>query len=77
MSRYHPVVKPRQTTVRLPQELADEAEAVARVQGVSVNSLIVEALSAEIERVRADVDFTSRANRLLERDKELLDRLAR
>ncbi|HEX7277120.1 MAG TPA: YlcI/YnfO family protein [Acidimicrobiales bacterium] len=77
MSRYYPVVKPRQTTVRLPQELADEAEAVARVQGVSVNSLIVEALSAEIERVRADVDFTSRAKRLLERDKELLDRLAR
>jgi hypothetical protein len=63
--------------VRLPQELADEAEAVARVQGVSVNSLIVEALSAEIERVRADADFTSRAKRLLERDKELLDRLAR
>ena len=77
MSRYHQLVKPRQTTVRLPQELADEAEAVARVQGVSVNSLIVEALSAEIERVRADVDFISRAKRLLERDKELLDRLAR
>jgi post-segregation antitoxin (ccd killing protein) len=77
MSRYHQLVKPRQTTVRLPQELADEAEAVARVRGVSVNSLIVEALSAEIERVRADADFTSRAKRLLERDKELLDRLAR
>ncbi len=76
MSRYHQLMKPRQTTVRLPPELADEAEAVARVQGVSVNSLIVEALSAEIERVRADVDFTSRAMRLLERDKELLDRLA-
>ena len=71
------LVKPRQTTVRLPQELAEEAEAVARVRGVSVNSLIVEALSAEIERVRGDVDFTSRAKRLLERDKELVDRLAR
>ncbi len=70
-------MKPRQTTVRLPPELADEAEAVARVRGVSVNSLIVEALSAEIERVRADVDFISRAKRLLARDKELLERLAR
>ena len=77
MSRYHQLMKPRQTTVRLPQELADEAEAIAPVQGVSVNSLIVEALSAEIERVRADVDFTPPAKRLLERDKELLDRLAR
>jgi predicted transcriptional regulator len=66
----------KQTTVRLPDELADEAEAVARVRGMSVNSLIVESLSAEIERVRSDKDFTRRALRLLERDKELLERLA-
>lgn len=67
----------KQTTVRLPDELADAAEAVARVKGVSVNSLIVESLAAEIEKVRADKDFRSRARRLLERDKELLERLAK
>ncbi|HUV09535.1 MAG: YlcI/YnfO family protein [Acidimicrobiia bacterium] len=67
----------KQTTVRLPDELADEAEAVARVRGTSVNALIVESLSAEIERVRTDKDFTARARKLLERDQELLDRLAR
>ncbi|HEY1830095.1 MAG TPA: YlcI/YnfO family protein [Acidimicrobiales bacterium] len=67
----------KQTTVRLPEDLADQAEAVARVKGTSVNALIVESLTAEIARVRADKDFTSRATRLLERDKELLDRLAR
>ena len=67
----------KQTTVRLPTELADEAEAVARVRGTSVNQLIVESLRAEIDRVRTDDDFTSRAKRLLERDKALLDRLAR
>ena len=67
----------RQTTVRLPDDLADQAEAVARVRGTSVNALIVESLEAEIERVRADKDFTARARTLLERDKELLDRLAR
>jgi predicted transcriptional regulator len=67
----------KQTTVRLPDDLADEAEAVARVRGTSVNALIVESLSAEIERVRADKDFTARARKLLERDQELLDRLAR
>jgi predicted transcriptional regulator len=66
----------KQTTVRLPEDLADQAEAVARVKGTSLNSLIVESLSAEIERVRADRDFTSRARKLLARDKELLDRLA-
>jgi predicted transcriptional regulator len=68
---------PKQTTVRLPDELADEAEAVARVKGTSVNQLIIDSLSSEIERVRADDDFASRAKRLIERDKELLERLAK
>lgn len=67
----------KQTTVRLPDQLADDAEAVARVEGTSVNSLIVDALRNEIERVRGDKDFTSRAKKLLERDKELLERLAK
>jgi len=63
----------KQTTFRL----ADQAEAVARVKGSSLNALIVDSLRAEIKRVRADKDFTTRANQLLQRDKELLDRLAR
>jgi predicted transcriptional regulator len=67
----------KQTTVRLPEDLAEQAEAVARVKGTSVNALIIESLSAEIARVRADKEFTTRASRLLKRDKELLDRLAR
>jgi hypothetical protein len=75
-SRYHDVM-PRQTTVRLPDELADEAEAVARVRGESVNQLIINSLAAEIERVRADDGFISRAKKLLERDSEILDRLAK
>jgi len=66
----------KQTTVRLPDELAETAEAVARVKGVSVNALITESLSAEIARVKADKDFMARMKKLLERDKELLDRLA-
>jgi len=67
----------KQTTVRLPDELADEAEAVARVRGTSLNTLIVDSLATEIDRVRSDKEFTSRARELLKRDKELLDRLAR
>ena len=66
----------KQTTVRLPEGLAETAEAVARVKGVSVNALITESLSAEIARVKADKDFMARMKRLLERDQELLDRLA-
>lgn len=67
----------KQTTVRLPEELAEDAEAVARVKGTSVNQLMVDALTEEIRRVQADEDFTERAKRLLERDKELLERLAK
>jgi exosome complex RNA-binding protein Csl4 len=67
----------KQTTVRLPEDLAEDAEAVARVKGTSVNQLIVDSLASGIERVRSDKDFTQRARRLLERDKELLDRLAK
>ena len=67
----------KQTTVRWPEDLAEDAEAVARVRGTSVNQLIVDSLAAEIDRVRADDDFTGRARRLLQRDKELLERLAK
>ena len=76
MSRYHDIMT-KQTTVRLPEELADQAEAVARVQGKSVNALIVDSLAAEVARVRSDKDFTKRARQLIERDQELLDRLAK
>ena len=75
-SRYHELMT-RQTTVRIPDELADQAEAVARVRGISINTLILESLTGEIERVRSDKDFTERARRLLERDKELIERLAK
>lgn len=67
----------KQTTVRLPEELATEAEAVARIQGTSVNALIAASLRAEIERVRVDQDFTTRARDVIEHDRELLERLAR
>ena len=41
-----------------------------------MNQLVIDSLRAEIERVRTDEDFTSRAKRLMQRDRELLDRLA-
>lgn len=43
----------------------------------STNHLNIDSLVKEIDRVRADHDFTTRARRLLERDKELLERLAK
>ena len=75
MSRYHDPV-PKQTTVRLPEDLADQIDAVARAQGTSVNQLIIDALHNEIDRVRQDAEFRSRVKRLVERDRRILDRLA-
>ena len=64
------------TTVRLPEQLADEVEAVARGRGVSVNAVVVDALSAEIERVKADTEFMAHLRALTEHYREILDRLA-
>lgn len=41
------------------------------------NRPIIDSLAAEIERVHADTGFTQRAKRLLRRDRELLERLAK
>jgi predicted transcriptional regulator len=67
----------RQTTIRLPDDLADQAEAVARVRGVSLNTLFVEAITAEVDRARASKAFNERARELRRREKELLKRAAR
>ncbi|QGG95435.1 ribbon-helix-helix protein, CopG family [Actinomarinicola tropica] len=64
------------TTVRLPEDLADTAEVVARARGVSVNQVILDALQAEVDRVRQDEEFMTLLHTLVERDKEILDRLA-
>jgi predicted DNA-binding protein len=77
ISCYHDVMTEKKTTtVRLPEELAETVEVVARGKGVSVNALVIDALTAEIERVRHDEDFMSRLEELTRRDKEILDRLA-
>ncbi len=66
----------RTTTVRIPEDLAEEADIVARGRGISVNALMLEALHAEIERVKSDDEFMETLRALTERDKEILDRLA-
>lgn len=73
---YHDGMPRKPTTVRIPEELASTAEVVARARGVSVNSLILEALQAEIDRVKHDKDFMAVLRSHVERDKEILDRLA-
>lgn len=60
----------------MPDDLAETAEVVARGRGISINALLVDALRAEIDRVKQDEDFMAKLRGLTERDKEILDRLA-
>ncbi len=64
------------TTVRMPEELANTVEVVARGRGISVNALVIDALIAEIEKVKDDDEFMVTLHKVIERDKEILDRLA-
>lgn len=76
-SCYHGGMSRKTTTVRLPEDLADQVEVVARGRGVSVNAVVVDALLAEVERVKTDKQFMAHLRKVTERDKEILDRLAK
>lgn len=67
----------KQTTLRLPDDLADQAEVVAAVRNISVNQLAIEALQAEISRMKVDDQFIIDFKLHSKKHKNLLDRLAR
>ena len=64
-------------TLRLTAEQADELEAVARVEGISVSAVVRDAIAEHIERRRKDKAFRERLRTVMERDREILERLAR
>jgi len=76
IARYYDGTVRKVTTVRMPEELAEQVEVVARGRGVSVNTVVINALCAEIERVKSDREFMSHLRALTERDRQILDRLA-
>ncbi len=67
----------RALTVRLDDELAADAEALARAEGKSLNETVKLALREALERRRHDPDFRSRVKRMLDEDRSLLERLTR
>lgn len=67
----------RNMTLRLSAAQADELEAVARAEGISVSDAVREAITAHIERKRKDKAFRERLHAVMERDREILERLAR
>lgn len=64
-------------TVRLDDELAADTEALARAEGKSLNETVKQALKEAVERRRQDPEFTARLRRIIEEDRELLERLAK
>lgn len=64
-------------TVRLEDELAADAQALARAEGKSLNETIKQALREAVERRRSDPEFKVRLRRIIEEDRELLERLAK
>jgi Arc/MetJ-type ribon-helix-helix transcriptional regulator len=64
-------------TLRLPSEQAAELEAVARADGVSVSDAVRQAIVEHIDRRRQDKEFKARLRRVIEEDREVLERLAR
>ncbi len=73
---YHDTMT-KNITVRLPDELAADAEALARVDGTSLNETVKKSLLKEVERRRKSPEFKARLTRIIEEDRELLERLAR
>jgi predicted transcriptional regulator len=64
-------------TVRLPDDVAADVEALARVEGQSVNETVKQALINEVDRKRSQPVFQERLRSIIEQDKELLDRLSK
>jgi predicted transcriptional regulator len=64
------------TTLRLPKELADELDVVARVDRLPVSELVRAAIYRFIADRRSEPDFKERLNQVAEEDRKTLERLA-
>lgn len=61
----------------IPDDAHEDVDVVAPLEGAEPERGERESLAEAVERVRADDDFTTRARRLLHRDREIIDRLGR
>jgi hypothetical protein len=64
-------------TVRLPDDVAADVETLARVDGTSLNETVRKSLIEAMERRKTDPEFKARLARIIEEDRELLERLSR
>lgn len=63
------------TSLRLPEDQAADLAAVARADGMKISEAVRQAIAKHIATRRSDSDFQDRLRRLLEEDRETLERL--
>ena len=73
---YHDTMT-KNLTVRLPDDVAADAEALARVEGTSLNETVKQSLIEAVERRKNNPKFKARLAKIIEEDRELVERLAR
>ena len=77
MVRWYHDTMTKNITVRLPDDLAADAEALARVEGKSLNETVKQSLAETVAQRRKDPEFKARVAKIIEEDRELLERLAK
>jgi hypothetical protein len=68
---------PKAMTVRLDPDEAEQLEAVAQVEGIPVAEAIRRAVTEHIEARRRDAGFQARLTASIDRNRRILDKLAR
>jgi metal-responsive CopG/Arc/MetJ family transcriptional regulator len=70
------VISGKVISVRMPDELVAQIDAMARAEGVSVSEAMRAAAYRYIATRRADQEFKERLKKRLEEDREVLELLA-
>jgi hypothetical protein len=66
----------RAMTLRLASEQAEQLERVADIENMPIAEAVRQAISAYIDERRRDPQFQERLKQIIERDREILNRLA-
>jgi predicted DNA-binding protein len=69
--------KRKAMTLRIDTDTAEQLEALAQVEGMPVSEVVREALVRHIEGRRADSEFQKRLRDSIERNRLILERLAK
>ena len=79
--RWHDVMmadsRHRSLTVRIPEDQAAALDAVAQVDAIPVAEAVRLAIDEHIDARRQDTEFQDRLREMVERNRAVLDRLAR